>query len=170
MSAGWPLIGATLTVVMCIVGCIVPPEIEVSGNYPPTIDLTVMNDPPPYERDEYGIGCDTWAFRLPRIAINDRNNDDDHYVRFFHSDREAANGWFRVFAEEAGGMITAQIDPTRLPAHEEFVGNRIVLYALITDRPWPSAEDLLEVAPGAGWTELFWVIEIAEGEEKCGAF
>ena len=162
MGADWTLLGALLAAATCA-ACIVPPEIEVSGNYPPTIDLTVVNDPPPYERGEYRLeNCTKWEFRLPRIAIHDKNSRDQHFVRFFLSDSEAANGWATVTELEAAGLITAQIDPRNLPPYERFVTNRLTLYAKITDRDWPSTDDPLLTAPGATWTGLFWVIEVSE--------
>jgi len=152
--------------------CLVPPEIDVEPNYPPTVDTSRVAPAPFQVILDQGVGalCEWPRIQIQDIAIQDRNQDDEHYLRFFI----AVNGDWQ---DERLGFIP---QPT-IFGHEinftpeEFAGALgdsdsmlIVVSVLITDRPWPSEEesdDAREVAPGAGRAELYWIIEVTE--EGC---
>ncbi|NOZ85670.1 MAG: hypothetical protein GXP49_05300 [Deltaproteobacteria bacterium] len=148
-------------------GCIIPPDIEVEPNYPPKVDISLVQPRPFGDDDQNWLQlnineqCDTpnMTFFLPWRAITDQNKGDQHFVRFFYSTQ---HGWSLAGAiadvrEDINGYVV-EIVPARIPTPQ-----RLVLYALVTDRPWPAeAENDRQLAKGAKRTELFWIIEVID--------
>ena len=147
--------------------CLVPPEIQEEPNYPPRVDLSLVQPRPFGDNDQDWLllnineRCDAQhlTFFLPWRAITDQNAGDSHYVRFFYSTQ---HGWSLAGAiadvrEDVSGYVV-ELVPSRIDGPQ-----RLVLYALITDRPWPAdAENDRVIADGAQRTELFWVIEVID--------